>query len=102
MVKIEDKDVDEELEKTMIEFENTIILDTMKKKIDFLEAFYMCMCCEFSDAYLNGSEWYIGPKLVDWWDKVEYNCSDYEKKFNKLKYIEECIKAHFDIEDIYF
>lgn len=67
------------------------IIETVEYEITLFESFYHCLSSNFSEAYLQGSDWYVGPSLRDWWLKVEGCTLNYEKKFDKFQYIKEIL-----------
>ncbi len=66
-------------------------LDNIFNEVMHYESLYHCLCSSFSKAYLEGSDWYIGESLVDWWLCVESDVNSYNKKFDKFDYIKEII-----------
>jgi len=52
------------------------------------EANYQALCCDFSDAYLSGADWYVGPSLYDW-----YNTSYVVFSNEKMKTLSKVLDA---------
>ena len=87
----ESKELDKELDKVLDEMYNDQLLDNIFNEVMHYESLYHCLCSSFSKAYLEGSDWYIGESLVDWWLCVESDVNSYNKKFDKFDYIKEII-----------
>ena len=52
-------------------------------EIDHYEILYQGLCSQYSDAYLKGSDWYVGDSLKEWW----YIKANKAMDLNKLMYI---------------
>ena len=72
---------------------NNITKDlSYKNIISELQPYYKSLISNFSESYLSGSSFYVGPSIVDWWNN--YNVKQFSYKKNKLEHIIEIICIH--------
>lgn len=61
-------------------------MEEIVNKIKFYEPYYFELNCNYSDAYLQGSPWYVGESLEEWWNKCG-KVYTFRKNYKKLKSI---------------
>lgn len=97
------EEFDKELEKAILEFDYNLKIEKMTNSIhqelSNYEALYQCLCCNYSDAYLKGSKWYVGDRLTDWFYDIESTFVDFRKKFEKYGYIKEILDTFMEKDD---
>lgn len=64
----------------------TNILEEIRNIIIQIQPHYSRLNSQYSKAYLQGSEWYVGDDLVFWWDRCN-NIGYYSYNMKKLLYI---------------
>lgn len=56
---------------------NQKLIDALDKKIKMqqMEQVYQKKIKKYSEAYLSGCEWYVGPSLIEYFRKSKYDYS---------------------------
>ena len=54
-------------------------------KLKNAEIKYQSLIANYSDAYLSGSDWYVGPSFIDFFTKTQMGCDKYQKLKNVQK-----------------
>jgi hypothetical protein len=71
-----------------------ILTEIESEKMEYyilqIQPYYDKLISSFSKAYVNGSSFYVGDNLLDWWNN--YNIRYYKKKKQKLEHIIEIIQ----------
>lgn len=92
---MKDKEFEKELEIAILEFDYELKMKELRNKfrneLSHYESLYQCLCCSFSDAYLEGSQWYVGEKLTEWFYTIDIESKSLIEKLEKYEYIKEII-----------
>ena len=51
-----------------------------------IQPHYDELCSKYSKSYLQGSIFYLGDNLIEWWDKCD-RLRYYRKNINKIMYV---------------
>lgn len=63
-----------------------------KFTLDHYETLYHGLCSQYSEAYLQGSDWYVGESLKHWWFYQASKVMD----LDKLLYIYNILEIWID------
>ena len=65
-------------------------LDNIQNIIKTIQPYYNELNSKYSKSYLEGSIWYVGDDLLEWWKKSN-NIRYYKKNITKLRSIVELL-----------
>ena len=63
------------------------------------ESIYQCLCANYSEAYLKGSDFYVGDCLYDWWVQIETEKEKKKEKNMKWVYIKNILDDFIKMEN---